>query len=366
MNEPKSAALVTTADAAAKRLTGVGGWRGHSLVQLTLLRFREFVREPEAIFWAFAFPVLLTTGLGIAFRSQPPEVARVAAVTPQLAAALRQAPFVAVQELSADAAHEALRLGRVTLVVEPGANGSVTYRYDDSNPEARNTRFLVDHAVQSAAGRADPVAVVDEVTPEVGGRYIDFLVPGLVAMGIMSSAVWGPGFSIVDARRRKVMKRLAATPMPRRHFLGSFLIWRLLFLVVEVGVPVGFGAVAFGVPIRGSVIDLAIIAVLGSLAFSAIGLLVGSRARTIEAVTGIVNVVMIPMWILSGIFFSATRFPDVMQPVIRALPLTALVDALRANMLQGASLMQVAPELAALTVCTVVCFGLALRLFRWQ
>jgi ABC-type polysaccharide/polyol phosphate export permease len=336
------------------------------LIQLTLLRFREFVREPEALFWTLVFPVVITTGLGVAFRNQAPEVVRVAAVTPAVADALSRDSLLAVDRLDVDAARRALSTGRVSLVAEPGANGGIVYRYDDTNPEGRTARMIADRALQVASGRVDPVRVQDDVAREVGSRYIDFLVPGLVGMGIMSNAVWGLGFSIVDARRRKLMKRIIATPMRRMDYLLSFQIWRMLLLVFEVGVPVGFGVLAFGVPVRGSIVEIAVISVVGSLAFSALGLLIASRAKTIEAVSGLMNVVLVPMWILSGVFFSSERFPDAVQPFIKALPLTALVDALRANMLQGANLVDVAPSLSALGACLVVCFALAMKLFRWR
>ena len=345
---------------------GRPSWVARPLIQLTLLRFREFVREPEALFWTLVFPVVITTGLGIAFRNQAPDVVRIAAVTPAVADALARDPLLVVDRLDAPAARHALSTGRVVLVAEPTANGRVVYRYDDSNPEGRTARMLADRALQVASGRVDPVPVEDDVAREVGSRYIDFLVPGLVGMGIMSNAVWGLGFSIVDARRRKLMKRIIATPMRRMDYLLSFQIWRMFLLVFEVGVPVVFGVVAFGVPVRGSILEIAVISVVGSLAFSALGILIASRAKTIEAVSGLMNVVLVPMWILSGVFFSSERFPDVMQPFIKALPLTALVDAMRANMLQGASLLDVAPSLAALGGCLVLCFGLAIKLFRWR
>lgn len=338
----------------------------HALVQLTLLRVREFVREPEALFWALAFPVLLAGGLGVAFRNQSAEAVRIAAVTPELAASLRQTDQLIVDPMSSDAAREALRTGRVVLVVEQAPGGGVTYRYDDTNPEARTARLFVDRAVQQAAGRTDPVATADDVLREPGSRYIDFLIPGLVGMGIMGNAIWGLGFSIVDARRRKLMKRIIATPMPRHLYLLSFLVWRMLLLVAEVGVPVLFGVFVFGVPLRGSLVELALLCVLGSLSFSALGLLIASRAKTIEAVSGIMNLVMLPMWVLSGVFFSAQRFPEMLQPFVRALPLTALNDALRANMLQGAGLWSLGPQVTALVVCLVLSFGLALKLFRWR
>ena len=336
------------------------------LIQLTLLRFREFVREPEALFWTLVFPVVITTGLGVAFRNQAPDSVRIAAVTPAVAVALARDPLLLVDRLDTDGARRALSTGRVVLVAEPGANGGIVYRYDDTNPEGRTARMIADRAFQMASGRVDPVPAQDDVAREVGSRYIDFLVPGLVGMGIMSNAVWGLGFSIVDARRRKLMKRIIATPMRRMDYLLSFQIWRMFLLVFEVGVPVGFGALAFGVPLRGSIIEIAVISVVGSLAFSALGLLIASRAKTIEAVSGLMNVVLVPMWIVSGVFFSSERFPDAVQPLIKALPLTALVDALRANMLQGATLVEVGPSLAALGTCLIVCFALAMKMFRWR
>jgi ABC-type multidrug transport system permease subunit len=206
----------------------------------------------------------------------------------------------------------------------------------------------------------------DRLMREPGSRYIDFLIPGLLGMNLMGSAMWGLGFAIVDARRKKLMKRLVATPMPRHYYLLSFVLARLVLLVAEVGVLLGFGAWVFQVPVRGSMLDLAVLCVLGSLAFSALGLLIASRAQTIEAASGLMNTAMMPMWIVSGVFFSAQRFPGVLQPAIRALPLTALIDALRAHMLQGANLAQLAPQLGVLTVWLLVCFTLALKLFRWR
>ena len=338
----------------------------HPLFQLTLMRMREFVREPEALFWALLFPVVLAAGLGLAFRNRPPEVLKVAAVTPGLAEALRQEKLLDVTQLPPQLAEQFVRTGKVALLAEPGTDGAVVYRYDDTNPEGRQARMLADQAIQRASGRRDPIAGSDRIMREPGSRYIDFLIPGLVGMGIMGNAVWGLGFAIVDARRKKLLKRIIATPMPKHYYLLSFLFWRLLLLVVEVGVPIAFGALVFGVPLRGPAAALIAISILGALAFSALGLLVASRVQTIEAVSGLANVIMVPMWILSGVFFSSQRFPDMVQPVIKALPLTAVIDALRANMLQGAGLAQMAPQAGVLGAWAVVCFVAALRLFRWR
>jgi ABC-type multidrug transport system permease subunit len=338
----------------------------HPLVQLTLVRVLEFMREPEALFWVFAFPVLLAAGLGIAFRNRPADVLKIAAATPELAQSLRQEKLLDVQQLDSEAAQEALRTGKVALLAAPGSNGAVEYRYDDTNPEGSAARLLADRAIQKAAGRVDPVATTDQLMREAGSRYIDFLIPGLLGMNLMGSAIWSMGFAIVDARRKKLLKRLVASPMPRPYYLLSFLLSRILMLVVEVGVLVGFGAVLFHVPLRGSLLDLGILCLLSSLSFSALGLLLASRARTIEAASGLMNVVMMPMWIASGVFFSSQKFPDMMQPFIKALPLTAVIDALRANMLQGSNLAQMAPQVGVIAFWLVICFALALKLFRWR
>jgi ABC-2 type transport system permease protein len=341
------------------------------LLQLTLVRAREFYREPEAVFWTFVFPILLASGLGIAFRTRPADVAKVAVVasTPaadSLRAALARDSSLDVALLDDTAASTALRIGRIALAVVPGAAGTVEYRYDDAREEARTARLLTDRALQRAAGRSDPVAVRESLVREPGSRYIDFVLPGLLAMNLMGGGIWGLGFAIVDARRKKLLKRLIATPMSRAHYLLSFLLMRLAMMVVEVGVVVAFGVLAFDVPLRGSLLVLAGICTLGTVMFGAVGLLIASRARTLEGASGLMNVVMLPMWVGSGIFFAATNFPDAVQPVVQALPLTALVDAMRANMLEGGNVAAIGGELGIMTAWLVACFGLALRLFRWR
>ncbi len=349
----------------------IRGWRDHPLVQLTLVRYREFFREPEAVFWVFVFPVLLTAGLGIAFRNQAPERTPVAVVEGAAASqavmeALGQSPDILARALAEPAAADALRTGKVALVVLPVAGSSVEYRFDAERPESRTARLLVDDALQRAAGRGDPISVTDRQVREPGSRYVDFVVPGLLGMNLMGSGIWGLGFAIVDARRKKLLKRLIATPMSRIQFLASFVLSRLTLLVIEVGVLVGFAVFAFGVPLRGSVASLFILCLLSSLSFGALGLLLASRARTVEGVSGLMNLVMLPMWIFSGVFFSAARFPDTLQPFIQALPLTAVNDALRASMLEGAGWRDLSPELGIIAAWLVASFALAVRLFRWR
>jgi len=340
----------------------------HPLVQLTLARMREFYREPEAIFWVFGFPLVLAFALGIAFRNRGPGELKVGVLRAPgdsaIATALDRAPGLAAAVLDSSEARVELRTGRIALLVVPGA--PLVYRYDSTRTESRLARLEADEALQRARGRADAAPVRDERITEPGARYIDFLIPGLLGMNLMGSGLWGVGFSVVQARTKKLLKRLMATPMRRGHYLLSFILSRLLFLFLEIAALVGFGWLMFGVGVRGSYVALALITVLGALSFAGLGMLVASRARTIEAVSGLMNLVMLPMWILSGTFFSYARFPDAMQPFVKALPLTALNDALRAVMIDGTGLMRLGTPLAIVAGWGAVSFVIALQIFRWR
>jgi len=289
----------------------------------------------------------------------------VGATTTQLTQALAGDKGLTAATMDEAAGTRALATGNILLLAIQRPEG-IEYKFDDTNPDARTARLVADRAIQTAAGRHEAVRAEDQLVHETGARYIDFVVPGLLGMNLMGSAMWGLGFSIVDARQKKLLKRMVASPMPRWQFLASFLLSRLLLLIVEVVVFLGFSRLVFGVPFRGALWELALLCVLTSLSFSAIGLLVSSRAKTMEAVSGLMNLVMLPMWILSGIFFSATRFPAVIQPLVRALPLTAAIDALRGNMLQGMSLGQLAAPVAILLVWAAAAFAVSLRIFRWR
>ncbi len=349
----------------------------HPILELTLARMREFWRQPTAIFWVFGFPVLLAFVLGIAFRDSGPEKMQVAvensaANAPDIAATIARAPELQPIVLSPAEATNALRTGQVALVVRWGeleGRGSQTgfdYRFDPTRPESRVARLAVDDVLQRAAGRVDATVARDQVFNEPGARYIDFLIPGLVGLNLMSSGLWGLGFAIVQARTQRLLKRLAATPMRRWHYLLSFVLSRLIFLVLEVAAIFLFAYFVFDVRVHGSLLNVTLVALTGSLAFSGIGLLVGARTKTIEGASGLMNLVMLPMWLLSGSFFSSAKFPEVLQPFIKALPLTALNDALRAVMNDGAGLAAVGVNLGILLLWGVVSFIIALRIFRWQ
>ncbi len=339
-----------------------------AIIELTKSRMREFIREPEAVFWVFAFPMVLTLALGFAFRSKPPDKIPVAVVqgarAAERAAALAKSPVLLARVMSADAAREQLRTGKVSMLIE--GESEPVYRFDPTRPDARAARLEVDDALQRAAGRPDRITAREEHVSEQGSRYIDFLVPGLLGMNLMGTGMWGVGFSIVNARMKKLLKRLIATPMRKTEYLLAQFFARLIFLVFEVIFLVVFAWIVFNVRIHGSFITFGLIALIGGFAFSGIGLLVAARARTIEAVSGMMNLVMVPMWIGSGVFFSYERFPDSAKPFIRALPLTALNDALRGVMNDGAGWAQVWMPVAILVAWGTICFTLALRIFKWQ
>lgn len=341
----------------------------HPLYQMTITRFKGFIREPEAVFWTFVFPILMAAGLGLAFRQHGPDKPHIGVVTNAVSApaiaALKKDTTIVTESYGDSAARKALRTGKIAILVVPQAGG-VQYVYDQARGDAATARLLANRAIQREAGHVDPVPANDSYVSEKGSRYIDFVVPGLLGMNLMGSGIWGLGFAIVTARNQKLLKRYMATPMKRSQYLLSFLLSRLVFLVLEVATLLLFGRYVFGVPLRGSFAVLALICLLAAFSFSALGLLVASRATTTEGVQGIMNFIMLPMWILSGVFFSSANFPAVVQPFIKALPLTAVNDALRANMLEGATLAGVAPQLLVMVLWMVISFVVALKIFRWR
>src|SRR5215470_17924948 len=237
----------------------------YPLIELTAMRAREFLREKEAVFWVFVFPVLMTFALGIAFRNTPQDKTFVAiegSVADQkvseISNVLSRSPSITAFVLGPNEATQALRSGKVSLVVKP-ENNTFSYRFDPTRPEGRAARLLVDDALQRGEGRTDVVTVGEQKVTEPGARYVDFLVPGLIGMNLMGSGLWGLGFTVVIARSRKILKRFAATPMKRSHYLLSFMLSRLVFLVLEVAAVVIFATLAFGFTVRGSWLSVALI-----------------------------------------------------------------------------------------------------------
>jgi len=347
-----------------------GRWSGYS--RLLMARMLELKREPEVVFWVFVFPLLLALGLGIAFRNKPGNAASVAIVratgsqdAQNLLARSAEHDQFKIQVLDEDEAHKGFRLGKFDLVIEPGDSGSIAYRYDPARPESVLAKGEVNDALQAAAGRKDTVATRAVASSEPGSRYIDFLIPGLLGMNLMNSGMWGIGFALVDMRQRKLLKRFVGTPMRRTDFLMALASSRLILMIIEVGLLLLFGVLFFHMRVLGSVAAIALIAAIGSLTFGGVGLLTASRAQKIESVSGLINLVMMPMWIFSGVFFSYERFPAIIHPLIKALPLTALNDALRASILEGTPILHQWPRILIMILWGGISFGLALKWFRW-
>jgi ABC-2 type transport system permease protein len=345
-------------------------WSGYR--HLLMARMLELKREPEVVFWVFVFPLLLATGLGIAFRNKPGDASSVAIIAgtgaPEAAELLRRSPQhdlfkVDVQE--GDAARRGFRLGKYDLVIQPSGAGGVQYRYDPARPESVLARAQVNDALQTAAGRKDLIATTEATSSEPGSRYIDFLIPGLLGMNLMNSGMWGIGFALVDMRQRKLLKRFVGTPMRRGDFLLALLSSRLVLMIIEIGLLLTLGVLVFHMKVLGSIFSIVLLGSLGAMCFGGVGLLTASRAQKIESVSGLMNLVMMPMWIFSGVFFSYERFPVVIQPLIKAMPLTALNDALRASILEGTPLFHQWPRLLVMAVWGGISFALALKWFRW-
>jgi len=341
------------------------------LAQLTAARIREFAREPGAVFWTFGFPLLITVALGIAFRNPAPPQLAVAVVDGPRAAEVRGVlaadPGLDVSIVSADQAATRLRAAAALLVIEPGAGtGDKTiYRFDPTRPESVGARREVDDRLQRAAGRVDVVATADATAVARGGRYVDWMVPGLLGMQLLSGALWGNAWNIVTARQRRLLKRLAATPMQRAHYLMSFRLAGLLFVPLQVLVLFVFARLTFGVRVHGSPVAVLALAIFGSWSFAGLGLLCAARAQNSETANGLINLVTLPMYILCGVFFSSARFPAAIQPVIRILPLGAFNEAMRHVVNDGASIFAQGFPLLVLLAWAVVSSAVALRLFRW-
>jgi ABC-type multidrug transport system permease subunit len=345
--------------------------RQASLRQLYLTRLREFYRQPARIFWVYGFPTILAVCLGLAFNNRPPEAIQAVVVKNGASDAIKQAfekdTQFHLQYLNATEAEHRLRTGQTPLVVERAVSGPLTYRFDPSRPDAVIARGAFDDRFQRAKGRKDSVPTVDSKVVEAGSRYIDRLIPGLIGLNTMGGGLWGVGFLIVNFRMAKLLKRFMATPMPRENFLLAILGARLTFLIPDVGVLLLLGVYGFGVPVRGNLVLFMLVEVVGALAFAGVGLLVACRARTTETVSGLMNLVMLPMWLFSGVFFPSSSFPDWMQWFIQALPLTQLLNGLRLILLEGATLTHegVLRALGILIAWAVGTFFVALRYFRW-
>lgn len=348
------------------------------LIELTRARIKEFFREPAAIFWVYGFPLIMAISLGIAFRERPKTQITVDLVSrgaesaaTDLRDALAADGRFTVQVLSDDSWRRRLRDGKTDLVILPPATDSPTASTSEwelwqepRRAESLFARQAVENVLLKQRG-ATPPPLQDHELSEAGSRYIDFLVPGLLGINLMGGGLFGVGFVLVDMRVKKLLKRFLATPLRHRDFLMSVILSRLLFMLPEICALLGLSWLLFGVGIQGSVLSLIVVILLGGFAFAGLGLLIASRATTLETASGLLNLVMLPMYVLSGVFFSSDRFPAAVQPFIRLLPLTALNDALRGVMLEGLSLGDLWRPVVTLIAWGAISFAIALRIFRW-
>ena len=352
------------------------------LWHLMICRFREFIRQPEAVFWTYGFPLIMILSLGLAFRSSEPAPAIIDVVEiipntgpEDLSVAtierLKQSTGAQIRHLQGDEADQAswqrrLQTGKTNLVIVPQTDGSFQFWYEPQRSESVLAKVVAESQLAKSAASTNMPSISEHRLEAVGSRYIDFLVPGMLAMNIMGGGLWGIGFLVVDARIRKLLKRLLATPMKRRDYLLSLMAMRLGFGVCEMSAILLFSYLVFGVSCRGNYIELVLTALMGGATFAGVGMLLASRAQTSEAISGLMKLVVLPMWIFGGVFFSYERFPEYVQWALKALPFVCLVDGLRGIMLEGNSMLTLWRPLLTMSAWGIVCFVVAIRIFRWK
>ena len=337
---------------------------------VTRSAFLEFWRSPAAVFWTYGFPLMMAVVLGFSFRPSAPPPVPIAVVGPAAAAARQRAILAAaerldVRVLDAAEADRALARGRVALLVRLDA-GAPVLRSDPTRPEAELARLLVERALRDHDAPDAFVSPAHEVEDRPGSRYIDFLIPGLIGLNLLGAGMWGVGFNLVQMRAQNLLRRIFVTPMKHSEFLAGYLLGRSLLVLPEALAILTFGVLLWDVPFRGSWLAALAIIVVGAWMFTGIGMLCASRVRSIEAISGLMNAVQLPMWVLGGTFFANESLTGPMRWVAEALPLTHVNRALRDLMLEPGTFADVALPLVGMLAFGGGCFALALRWFRWQ
>jgi ABC-type multidrug transport system permease subunit len=361
------------------------------LLQLISVQFKEFLREPGVIFWSLAFPVLMAWGLGIAFTQQGEQVRHVAIVesgapTPELSRFLKENSVKiqagkqpqkyfktlgndrlgrTIYEFSTTSREDAIvkmKRGEIALILQEDKNG-IHYHFDPKNSEAQ-VAYLQLSAAMSAKDQAGSAANVEPLT-QTGTRYIDFLIPGLLAMGIMMSAMWGISYSLIEKRTKKLLRRMVATPMKKSGFLISHFISRVTLSAGESVLLLLFGWWYFDITVQGSFPAFIAVFLAGNIAFIGLAIFVSARTTRTEVGNGLINAVVMPMMIGSGIFFSYHNFPGWLIPLIQQLPLTMLADSMRSIFIEGADFGQVWLETALLSGMGSLFFALGLKIYKW-
>lgn len=343
-----------------------------SLVEQIKCRWREFRREPSAFFWVIFMPIVWMLALGFAFSEPKPEIYGIGWPQEQSASefgnqvheALMKSAQIKLREADTQELINHVKRGEISLIVS-SESGKASYWLDAANPEARRARDYVDNLIQKAGGRTDPITTSEFPMQSQGGRYVDFLIPGLLGLSIMTSSLFGIAMTIVANRRENLLKRYMATPMRPWEYVVSHSIGRMIILTAEFLAVMVTGVLIFKFQVFGHWGSYILLTILGAAAFTAIAILCASRTKSIPMVSGITNLISLPMMMLSGVFFSKNNFPDWLQQGVAYLPLTALNDALRKIALEGQSLTQVSQEMLVLGGYFVVGSVLSLKLFKW-
>ncbi len=365
----------------------------HQLYRLIFAHFAEIVREPAVIFWGVIFPILMAWGLGIAFTQKGEVNINLAIVKGSgeknqdqdtklagylSANGLREANKYTINlvneklgnvrliffEASWDDAYTLLKKGKVSLIIEDRASES-KFHFDPANASGKTAYYLVSNlATHGKDFYAENQSMIEPLTMK-GTRYIDFLIPGLLAMGIMMACSWGISYTIIERRSKKLLRRMVATPMKKSNFLLALITARVAMNLAEASLLFLFAWLYFDIEIQGSLPSLIVLFFAGNIAFSGISILISSHTANPEIGNGIINAVVTPMMVVSGIFFSYHNFPDWIVPVIQYLPLTMIADSFRSIFNEGAGLAEVWREALVLSSIGVVSFFAGLKIFKW-
>ena len=344
----------------------------NSLFQLILTNFRGFFREPAIIFWAIFFPIVMAWVLGIAFSKKGESVRTVYVIAQELPEKLTGEKVfgestgnpsrIRFKKTGEEEAVKAVKQGVIAIYIEV-AGDSLIYHFDPVNPDAQLTHLILESGLHATGDSGNKTTI--QPLKAKGMRYVDFLVPGLIALGIMNSCIWGIGWSLIETRMIKLLRRMVATPMKKSVFLSSYIITRIMLGGVETLLLLTFTWLYFGTEITGNVAAFVTVFLAGIFAFSGLAILIASRTAKTEIANGLVNLVTLPMMILSGIFFNYHNFPDWAIPVIQALPLTLLADSIRAIFIEAAGFAEVLKPIGILSATGLVTFVAGLRMFKW-
>ncbi|EKR66676.1 ABC-2 family transporter protein [Leptospira weilii str. 2006001853] len=355
--------------------------------QLINIQLKEFYREPAILFWAFVFPIAMAGILGIAFKNRGSEEVKIAILENSyqleelkkildstrdknekskektLASDSDKLPSLKFLVLSKNEAIRDLKRGKLNVIVERTQGGKIRFFFDTDNPNGQRDYLLILAKIRSRY--TDFELQVDRLDSK-GVRYIDYLVPGMLAMGVMNSCLWGVGWNLIEMRMKKLLRRMSATPMSKLSFLISFFFTRLIVTTIESVILLGFTLFTFENALEGSFGAIIMIFLSGNFAFSCIGIFVGSRAANSQVGNGLINAVTFPMMILSGVFFSYQNFPEIVLPIIKNLPLTLMADSLRTVFIEGAGFISVIPAVVGLFVYGIVFLFVGNKIFRWS